>query len=182
MQCHIKYSKNTANLRVHIRRHHFVVWPTEQQEQMANVKRVDPLQLTLEQVHTSKLPPNPRSATKITQSKLNFICKDLCPLRVVVDVGVRHLPKTLEPHYMIPSQKHITDVAMPNLYKEGKTCMLGPLSSAERVALTCDCWTSRATESFITRTAHYIIEWNLISYVLQTGVMHDSHTGDNIAE
>ncbi len=61
--------------------------------------------------------------------------------------------------------------------------VLKSLSSAERVALTCDAWTSRATESFLTITAHYITtKWNLVSYVLQRRAMHDSHTGGNIAE
>ncbi len=65
----VKYSKNTTNLRVHIMRHHSDVPLTEQQQQTANGKRVDPLQLTLEQVHTSKLPPTSTRATKITINK-----------------------------------------------------------------------------------------------------------------
>lgn len=179
----VKYSKNTTNLRAHIMRHHSDVPLTEQQQQTANGKRVDPLQLTLEQVHTSKLPPTSPRATKITQSVLYFICKDMRPLSVVENEGFRYMLKTLEPRYTIPSRQHITDIAVPNLYKEVKMSILESLSSAERVALTCDAWTSRATESFVTITAHYITtEWNLVSYVLQTRAMHDSHTGGNIAE
>ncbi len=179
----VKYSKNTTNLRAHIMRHHSDVPLTEQQQQTANGKRVDPLQLTLEQVHTSKLPPTSTRATKITQSVLYFICKDMRPLSVVENEGFRYMLKTLEPCYTIPSRQHITDIAVPNLYKEVKMSILESLSSAERVALTCDAWTSRATESFVTITAHYITtEWNLVSYVLQTRAMHDSHTGGNIAE
>ena len=51
------------------------------------------------------------------------------------------------------------------------------------MALTTDGWTSRATESYITITAHFINDnWEMKNYVLQTRPMHESHTGANIAE
>ncbi|CAM4608459.1 unnamed protein product [Leuciscus chuanchicus] len=57
------------------------------------------------------------------------------------------------------------------------------LESAERVGLTCDGWTSRATESYITFTVHFINEdWEINSYVLQTRAMHETHTGIHIAD
>ena len=61
--------------------------------------------------------------------------------------------------------------------------MLESISSAERVALTCDAWTWRATESYVTITANHISdESKLDSYVFQTRVMSDTHTGENIAK
>ncbi|KAL1261243.1 hypothetical protein QQF64_006508 [Cirrhinus molitorella] len=55
------------------------------------------------------------------------------------------------------------------------------LTETTRVALTCDAWTSRATKSFVTFTAHYITNtWVLESRVLQTRVMHESHTAVNV--
>ncbi|XP_072568141.1 E3 SUMO-protein ligase ZBED1-like isoform X2 [Paramormyrops kingsleyae] len=90
---------------------------------------------------------------------------------------------TMEPRYMIPTRRHITDVAVPTIYEEVKLHVKTSLASAERVALTCDAWTSRATESYVTITSHYISdEWELVSHVLQTRAMHESHTGSNIAE
>lgn len=66
---------------------------------------------------------------------------------------------TMEPRYVIPTHKHITELAVPRMYEEVK--------QAERVALTCNGWTSRATESYVTITAHHINEdWELISHVL----------------
>ncbi|XP_056091129.1 zinc finger BED domain-containing protein 4-like [Rhinichthys klamathensis goyatoka] len=56
-------------------------------------------------------------------------------------------------------------------------------SMEPRVAITCDAWTSRATVSYVTVTAHHVnSEWKLISYVLQTRAMDDSHTGANMCE
>ena len=57
------------------------------------------------------------------------------------------------------------------------------MSLAEGVAITCDGWSSRATESYMTITAHHITnEWQLLAHVLQTRAMHESHTGANVAE
>lgn len=135
----VKLSKNTTNLRAHIMRHHSDVWLTEQRQQTANVKRENPLQLTLEQVHTSKLPPTSTRATKITQPVLYFICKDMHPLSVVENEAFCHMLKTLEPCYTIPSHQHITDIAVPNFVQGGKEVKMRvqeSLSLAERAALT----------------------------------------------
>lgn len=57
------------------------------------------------------------------------------------------------------------------------------LQSAERVGITSDTWTSVATESYMSVTAHYIDEeWNLISYVLQTTEVETDHRSASLAE
>lgn len=101
---------------------------------------------------------------------------------MVENEGFRRMLQTLEPRYDIPCRKYFTEQAIPELYAETKTKVENALQSAERVALTCDAWTSRATESFVTITAHFVHEWELHSYVLQTRVMSESHTGANMAE
>lgn len=152
----VKYSGNTTNLRAHVARQHGEV------ASKANVKRVDAAQQAIEEVNFLKLPATSTRATKIMQSVLCFICKDMRPLSVVENEGFRNMIKTLEPRYAIPSRQHITDIALLKMYKEVKATVLDSLSSAERVALTCDAWTSRATESYVTVTAHHITdEWNL---------------------
>ncbi|XP_050957167.1 E3 SUMO-protein ligase ZBED1-like [Labeo rohita] len=90
---------------------------------------------------------------------------------------------TLDPRYVIPTRSYMTDKAVPRIYDKVKDDVKSALSSAPRVALTCDGWTSRATEAFVTITCHYVDEeWELMSHVLQTRAMHESHTGSNIAE
>ncbi|KAG8015001.1 Protein PAT1-like protein 1 [Nibea albiflora] len=88
-----------------------------------------------------------------------------------------------EPRYVIPSRRYFTDTAVPALYKQTKAEITSSLLKADRVAVTCDAWTSVATESFVTVTAHVITdEWELKAHVLQTRAMHESHTGANMAE
>ena len=45
------------------------------------------------------------------------------------------------------------------------------------MTLTTDCWTSRATQSFVTVTAHYINDdWEIQNPVIQTCLICEAHT------
>lgn len=174
-QAVLKYCNNTTNLRNHLSRHHADVL----QQPVANVK---PKQMQLDTSFLCKLPPSSARAQKITESVAIFICKDLRPYSVVENAGFQKMLQTLEPQYAIPTRKHMTEVAVPKVYTEVKTAILESLKSAERVALTCDGWTSRATDPYVTITSHFISnQWALLSNVLQTRALHESHTGSNIA-
>ncbi|XP_028837232.1 zinc finger BED domain-containing protein 1-like [Denticeps clupeoides] len=113
----------------------------------------------------------------------HYICKGLCPYSVVENTGFRFMINTLDPRNVIPTRSYMTDKAVPRIYDKVKDNVKSALSSVPRVALTCDVWTSRATEAFVTINCHYVDEeWELMSHVLQTRAMHESHTGSNIAE
>ncbi|KAJ8353394.1 hypothetical protein SKAU_G00209610 [Synaphobranchus kaupii] len=57
------------------------------------------------------------------------------------------------------------------------------LSAAPTVALTTDGWTSRATESYLTVTAHFInSEWEMKNPVLQMHPVYEQHTSTHLAE
>ena len=87
----------------------------------------------------------------------------------------------LEPRYKIPSRNHITNTCIPALYAQVKSQAEKELANAERVAITTDAWTSCATESYVTLTAHHISpDWKLNAHVLQTSAFKGSHTGRNI--
>ncbi|XP_046562724.1 zinc finger BED domain-containing protein 4-like [Haliotis rubra] len=88
----------------------------------------------------------------------------------------------LEPKYTLPSRATLSRKVIPDLYEKVKEVKAG-LKASHSVALTTDGWTSRATQSYITITAHFIDEeWELKNKVLQTRQMFDSHTGVNIAD
>lgn len=120
------------------------------------LKRIYPAQRAIEEVKFSKLPATSTRAIKITQSVLCFIYKNKRPLSVVGDDRFCKIIKTLEAHYTIPFQPHITDIALPKLYREVKAMVLDSFSSAEQIALTCNALTSRATESYVTLTAYHL--------------------------
>ena len=57
------------------------------------------------------------------------------------------------------------------------------ISQVSHVALTRDLWTSRATESYITITCHFLAAtWQLKSLVLETLKFNLSHTAELIAD
>lgn len=85
--------------------------------------------------------------------------------------------------YNVPSQYDIKksmekkEAAMIEKLK----CDLPPADGF--VAITHDGWTSCATESYDTITAHFINkDWELRSAVLQTSKVEGSHTSENIAK
>ncbi|XP_053565459.1 embryonic protein UVS.2-like isoform X2 [Bombina bombina] len=185
--CHtkIKYLGNTTNLRNHVRRFHSEML-TPAAAASATAKEIT----RLAEAHQpridamlSTLPPNSEKGKRITKAVATFIAKDLRPYSVVENLGFRNLLKTLEPRYKIPSRNHLTENVIPALYHETKAQVIASMSQASRVALMCDSWTSVTTESYVTVTAHYVSkDWKILSHVLQTRAVYESHTGSHLAE
>ncbi|KAI7789400.1 putative zinc finger BED domain-containing protein 1-like [Triplophysa rosa] len=99
-------------------------------------------------------------------------------LRISNLTGFRFLLHTIEPRYRIPSRGFFTDSAIPDLYNEAKSRVMESMQDASQVAITSDSWTSIATDSYVTVTAHYAgDDWQLKSHVLQTRGFNESHTG-----
>ena len=84
------------------------------------------------------------------------------------------------------SYSHLSAQLIPRKYESLKEIACARLMDAHSVALTCDGWTSRRTQSYITITAHFFSknteDWKLYSLVLQTREHEESHTATNIAE
>lgn len=168
----VPYSGNTTNLRNHIARHHGDL-----------AKPASSSQTALEKAFGVKFPSNSMRALSITEGIGIFITKDLRPYSVVENAGFRLLMKRLEPRYVVPSRRHLSETVIPQMYGKTKDALVHSLKLAERVALTCDTWTSRNTVSYLTITCHHIDEeWRLASSVLQTRAVETSHTAANLAD
>uniref|UniRef100_A0A3B3ZVN8 BED-type domain-containing protein n=1 Tax=Periophthalmus magnuspinnatus TaxID=409849 RepID=A0A3B3ZVN8_9GOBI len=132
------------------------------------------LRVHLQRHHLDKLvlPPPKKSLDpkqRTLESQISRLASN-CPHALkITDTIVHYICQGLCPYSVVGSP--------------GFRLMINTLDQPPRVALTCDGWTSRATESYVTITSHFINEhWELISNVLQTRAMHESHTGTNIAE
>nr|XP_054590993.1 E3 SUMO-protein ligase ZBED1-like [Nothobranchius furzeri] len=177
--CHtkLKYFGNTTNMSKHFERFH----PARTSSAIAT-KTASTSQPTIKEALTT-LPSASERGKKITRSVACFISKDLRPYSVVENAGFRYLLKTLEPWHNLPTRRHFTETVVPALYNETKAQVMESMSKASRVAITCDSWMSTAKESYVTITAHYISsDWQLVSHVLQTRALYESHTGANLAE
>lgn len=88
---------------------------------------------------------------------------------------------TLEPRYQPPNRSRLSGELIPALYENEKSKLYSELQSSGAVSLTCDGWTSRATESFLTVICHFINKnWELCSKILQTDHFEGSHTGQKV--
>lgn len=170
-------SGNTSNLLTHLKRHHPHVNITATRRKMSLV------QTQLPTAFKQPLPGESDRAKAITNAVGVFIAADLRPYSVVENAGFKHMIKVIEPRYQLPSRPHFSQKIIPGLYEKTKSAVTQDLSSASAIALTTDGWTSRATESYITVTAHHITpEWTLASHVLQTRPIYEQHTSANLAE
>ncbi|XP_029913137.1 zinc finger BED domain-containing protein 1-like [Myripristis murdjan] len=173
----LKYTGSTTNLNTHLVRRHGETGDEEASTASAKTRQDTDIQ----EFFQPKLSHNSARAMVITASIARFIVKDLRPYSVVENEGFRDMIKTLEPRYTIPSRQHFTDKCVPELYNKVKNEVKEQLFNTERVAITTDAWTSCATDSYVTITAHHISpDWELRSHVLQTRVFNESHTGKNI--
>ncbi|KAM8728456.1 E3 SUMO-protein ligase ZBED1-like [Acanthopagrus schlegelii] len=174
-QAEVSYCRNTTNLRNHLTRYHtMLTLASDNKPSGAKQKKLR---------ESLKLPADSPRAIKITEAIATFVCKDLRPYSVVENEGFRRLLQVLEPHYVMVQRKHLTETVIPMMYTCVKDDILTKMQSAERVAITCDTWTSLSTQSYMTVTSHYIDnEWCLMSHVLQTTEVLTSHTAINIAD
>ncbi len=94
---------------------------------------------------------------------------DMRPFSVVKNEGFKYLLSVLEPRYLLPSRAHFSQNVLPKLQEKTKAKVEEGLSTAESIAITTDGWTSRATDSYMAITAHYITgNWQIANHVLQT--------------
>ncbi|XP_041834229.1 E3 SUMO-protein ligase ZBED1-like [Melanotaenia boesemani] len=164
----------------HVSRHHseLALPPTPPQE-----RRLAKGQTTLTNTFASPLAHNSPRAKAITRSIAVYIVKDMRPFSTVENEGFQEMIRTLEPKYSIPSRPHFSQMVMPELYRQVKAHVVAVLGEATNVAITTDRWTSRATQSYVTITAHVITaEWEMVSFVLQTHPLFEKHSGSNIAQ
>ncbi|XP_033753063.1 zinc finger BED domain-containing protein 1-like [Pecten maximus] len=182
-----KYTGATTNMNTHLKRHHpDVILPETGSSAKRKTDDASGLtrksqQLKISDVLSKPLRFNSDRAAATTKSIGKFIAVDMRPYSIVENVGFQAMVNTLEPKYKIPSRPHFSEKLIPQLYEETKLDVLNELANTSYVAITTDGWTSRAVESYITITAHYLNKnWMLCSRVLQTRIIHESPTAVNV--
>lgn len=69
------------------------------------------------------------------------------------------------------------------MYEEAKTKLQSEIYWYDQLALTTDGWTSTTGDSYITVTVHIIInQLKVLTCVLDTSFLPESHTSENICE
>nr|XP_061801662.1 E3 SUMO-protein ligase ZBED1-like [Nerophis lumbriciformis] len=118
----------------------------------------------------------------ITNAITHHFAKDMLPLDTVEKEGFKHLMKTLDARYEVPSRKYFSQVALPNLYQKHRAKLESDLASVRLFAATTDAWFSRTTEPYFSVAVHFITDdWVLQSHCLQTSYFPDDHTEEILA-
>ena len=116
----------------------------------------------------------------LTSAIADMIALDLRPVSLVNGIGFQKLMQVAEPGFRIPSTTHVMSL-LKKKHEEGKIRLKRLLADAD-VSLTTDTWTSKATESYVTTTCHFIDkQWCMRSFVLETTAFRGHHTAENIA-
>ncbi|KAL4126035.1 hypothetical protein QTP88_010267 [Uroleucon formosanum] len=88
----------------------------------------------------------------------------------------------ISPNYEIPSRFTIKR-KIQGLYETEKYKVATEIQNIDSIALTTDCWTSKAMESYICVTAHGITKnWKIVNYIITTELMDERHTSINLKD
>ena len=118
---------------------------------------------------------------EITKVLTRWTWLDMRPISIVRDQGLRELLGFIEPNYRLPSTTHVSALIRKD-FEDGRDTLTLQLCG-HTIALTTDIWTSKATQSFATTTAHFLDkEWKLTSFVLETIHFPGNHTAIRISE
>uniref|UniRef100_A0A3Q3FFT6 BED-type domain-containing protein n=1 Tax=Labrus bergylta TaxID=56723 RepID=A0A3Q3FFT6_9LABR len=132
--------------------------------------------------HFVSRPIDPMRQRAMDEVLAKMIALDLQPFSIVEDKGFRQYTKELNPNYVLPSRKTLSNSIIPELYRRTHEKVQERVDKAEAVCLTTDCWTSRTTTSFMSVTCHFISDFQNVSVLLDCLEMSDRHTADNLAE
>ncbi|KAH9382544.1 hypothetical protein HPB48_020356 [Haemaphysalis longicornis] len=123
----------------------------------------------------------------LDQKVARMIALDFQPYTIVEDSGFKDLLQEAVPGYQLPSRTTLSRTLVPKLYDDTRKKVELELARAfqhglESLSFTTDIWTSRANESYISLTCHYMDQtFKLGRYNLNTCPFPGNHTSARIA-
>ncbi|XP_048124800.1 E3 SUMO-protein ligase ZBED1-like [Alosa alosa] len=168
------YHTTTSNLRAHLSTLH----PGKLEEEEGEVSgtrqaRIDSM------LSPSRGLPYARQ-NRATDLLTRFVCEDMRPINVIYGSGFQAFVHELEPRFKIPCYRTMNS-KITKLYDTTKGGIREMLHG-EKLSLTTDGWSSLATESYVTVTAHFIDEdWEMRNVVLDTSKLQTAHTAENVS-
>lgn len=124
---------------------------------------------------------------KIDKDLMDLFIDSYHPFSLVEERGFLKFCRNI-PGYVLPSRKTVSQKMLPALYESTKASVTEKLkqsvssSEVQKICLTSDLWTSRANESYIAVTGHYINDsFELKSILISCQNFEGSHTSENIS-
>ena len=113
---------------------------------------------------------------------MTFVAQDLQPLAIVESPAFHRVLEMAEPRYTMPSRKHLSNQLIPKRYTRLFSTTVALLKKAPQVCVTLDMWTNRQMRSYFGMTAHFIVDFKLMSVMLACRRFSGSHTGEEILQ
>ncbi|XP_077155210.1 E3 SUMO-protein ligase ZBED1-like [Ranitomeya variabilis] len=188
---------SNTNLHRHIRNVHPTVQIEEHGNTSASIGTVAAVSATTTQASARPRPTTTQSSIlqfmpdkvmtparkkAVDEELAKMIAKDFQPLTIVEDKGFKSFVHALNPVYALPTRKTLSQTLIPKLYERERASLQGKVQMAAAVCLTTDCWTSRATTSFMSVTCHFIDSYKMVSCLLDCFEFSDRHTSENLAD
>lgn len=122
--------------------------------------------------------------SKIDKWLLKLITQDFQPFSIVENEGFKGYTKALNPNYVLPHRKTLSNSLLLAEYKTRIDSVKELVNNFCRtICITTDCWTSRNVVSYIAFTGHFINIDTLKyeSILIECSAMEGSHTSANIS-
>ena len=95
---------------------------------------------------------------KLTKAVCYLICKDQQPFDAVNDIGFRHMLGVFESRYTPSDRTTIASKYVPAMHGTLKENVSKQLKDADYYCIMTDMWSSRAKQSYIAVTIHYLTD------------------------
>ena len=185
---HSSERKQHTNLFQHLREHHPLIYselapPRKPKSVEAEPCNSNQLTLTGTIARSAKFASDNPQAKELNRAVAYHITKDSVPISTAEKPGFKQLVSKLNLQYQMPSRRHFTNYEISQLYSQVKeNVVTASLNNVLSFSATTDFWTSSTSQPYITITVHFInSEWILKSFSLDTSVVYEDHTGENIA-
>ncbi|XP_055836664.1 E3 SUMO-protein ligase ZBED1-like [Episyrphus balteatus] len=124
---------------------------------------------------------NAQRQEQISRATAYMISANGLPISFVESIGFKHFMSVVEPNYKVPVASTILS-RLQFLYNQVHDKIKNAIGPVSFVALTTDGWSSRAQDSFISVTLHYVNDdWELKNFTLCAEYMEERHTAENLA-
>uniref|UniRef100_A0A3P8U5Y4 HAT C-terminal dimerisation domain-containing protein n=2 Tax=Amphiprion percula TaxID=161767 RepID=A0A3P8U5Y4_AMPPE len=121
-----------------------------------------------------------REILTIKTQLLKMIVSNLQPLGITEDANFLDFAKALKPAQQIPT-KSVMQSLLLKVYKEKEKELQSTLTSVEDIVLTCELWSSRSEDSYLTVRCHFVDNLgSLKSYILRTTGLFGDESPANI--
>ena len=117
---------------------------------------------------------------RITHHIGEMVALDCQLLLIVEDTGFLRLMKEMEPRYVVPSRKYITDVILPQIMNGTASEVKKELSSAQWYSFTRDIWSTEVSnDCLLSFTVHWLTDlFEKKEAVLHAQPLPGSHSGE----